>query len=650
MTCRSLLLVLLLGLFSLAAYPQKEVEKIGQRMRVVARSPRGGYRLCKPMRGTGFCIEGSGPNEGFVLGYSPEGDLERALDNPDFRSFLQAYDTAVVQTPVCRIVPAGLRPAVEPMLTDTWNQPRPYNICAPMIGGKHCLVGCVALALSQVMRYWRWPVVGHGTHTYVDSLGCGQTLTADFRHEYRWDLIRDVYRGAIDSSDVSLLEAGRLWRDCGVAVNMRYGLSASGAKSVRQAIALHTWFGYDGGMQFYYRDFFSRREWTDMLLAELSAGRPVLFAGHSLTLAHAIVCDGYDEDGYFHFNMGMGGVADGYYYLPHLTPQMPDSFDPDRAEKGFNVLQAMTVGVRPAEANPVVRHSFGMAGIKPVVASAGRRGQVSVATAHLANLGWNLAGRDSVRLVLLRGEEHVADLAIYPHAFSLEELTDSTYTDTLSFAVSQAVDEGLYRVCPAVREPDGALTLVRAGTGTPSHVLLRVSPDSLTLTPDESQQASIELVSWQFPDSLQAGQRPPFGFTVRNNSMSEYCGRLYILLHQLGSSDVYRPLQLQGMWLDAGEQVTYLFRKTRVRLPEGDYELCLAYDCDLFTDSLIWLSTEPLKPVRVYSPVPSAVERVEAEGASAVRRYTLDGTPWTDDRQGVSVVREKGKSRKIITR
>ena len=231
MTCRSLLLVLLLGLSSLAAYPQKEVEKIGQRMRVVARSPRGGYRLCKPMRGTGFCIEGSGPNEGFVLGYSPEGDLERALDNPDFRSFLQAYDTAVVQTPVCRIVPAGLRPAVEPMLTDTWNQPRPYNICAPMIGGKHCLVGCVALPLSQVVRYWRWPVVGHGAHTYVDSLGCGQTLTADFRHEYRWDLIRDVYRGAIDSSDVSLLEAGRLWRDCGVAVNMRYGLSASGARA-----------------------------------------------------------------------------------------------------------------------------------------------------------------------------------------------------------------------------------------------------------------------------------------------------------------------------------------------------------------------------------------------------------------------------------
>ena len=68
MTCRSLLLVLLLGLSSLTAYPQREVEKIGQRMRVVARAPRGGCRLCKPGRGTGFCIEGSGPNEGFVLG------------------------------------------------------------------------------------------------------------------------------------------------------------------------------------------------------------------------------------------------------------------------------------------------------------------------------------------------------------------------------------------------------------------------------------------------------------------------------------------------------------------------------------------------------------------------------------------------------
>ncbi len=650
MTLRSPLLACLLCLLPLAAVAQGGTEKSGQRMRVVARAPHGGYRLCQPVRGRGFRIEGSGRNEGVLLGYSPHGDLARALAHPLFRLFLEAYDDAGESVAACRVVPASVRPSVEPLLTDSWNQPEPYNICAPVIGGRHCQVGCVALAMAQVMRYWHWPACGTGAHTYVDSLGCKQTLTADFAHEYRWDLMRDSYEGEIDSTDACLLEAGRLMRDCGVAVDMRYGLEASAARSVNQAIALSTWFGYDAGMQLYYRDFFSRTEWEGMLMEQLSAGRPVLFAAQSASLSHALVCDGYDEDGLFHMNMGLGGDADGYYYLPHFTPKQPEWYDPESAERGLNLLQSMTIGVRPAGDSTMTCHSFGLASIEPIVATATRQGGVSVATSHLANVGWNAAAPGSVGLVLLRGDEVVAPLAAYPHAFSLEALTDSTYTDTLSFQVSQSLAEGLYQVRPAVREAHGGWTLARASMGTPQHVLLRVTQDSLALLTDSSRQARLALQAWEFPDSVRRNQCPPFSFTLRNDGPSEYCGRLSIMLHALSAPGRYHALQYQGLWLSPGEEVTYTFRRTPVPQVEGDYELCLAYDCNLFTDSLVWLSPNPLQMVRVLPAVPSSVDRAAAGGFPVTHRYGLDGIPQKAGQRGVSVERRDGRYRKIITK
>lgn len=650
MTLRSSWLALLLCLLPLAAVAQNGMEKYGQRMRTVARAPHGGYRLCQPMRGRGFRIEGSGRNEGVLLGYSPQGDLGRALEHPLFRLLLEAYDDAGADVTACRVVPASVRPSVEPLLTDSWNQPEPYNICAPMIGGRHCQVGCVALAMAQVMRYWHWPSHGTGTHTYVDSLGCGQALTADFAHEYRWDLMRDSYEGEVDSTNACLLEAGRLLRDCGVAVDMRYGLEASAARSVKQAIALHTWFGYDAGMQLYYRDFFSRAEWEGMLMEQLSVGRPVLFAAQSAALSHALVCDGYDEDGLFHMNMGLGGDADGYYYLPHFTPKQPEWYDPESAERGLNLLQSMTVGVRPAGDSTVRCHSLGLASIEPVVATATRQGWASVATSHLANVGWNAAAPGSVSLVLLRGDEVVAPLVAYPHAFSLEALTDSTYTDTLSFQVSQSLPEGLYQVRPAVREAHGGWTLARASMGTPPHVLLRVTQDSLLLHADSSRQARLSLLAWEFPDSVRRNQRPPFSFTLRNDGPSEYCGRLSILLHEQSGSGRYRALQYQGVWLSPGEEVTYTYRWTPVPQVEGDYELCLAYDRDLFTDSLVWLSPQPLQAVHVLPAVPSQVDGRQAADPSVTHRYGLDGLPQATRQRGVSVERRNGRYRKIMIR
>jgi hypothetical protein len=51
-------------------------------------------------------------------------------------------------------------------LTSSWHQFHPYYDQCPTHpqGGDHCLVGCPATAMAQIMYYWQWPYTGQGDH------------------------------------------------------------------------------------------------------------------------------------------------------------------------------------------------------------------------------------------------------------------------------------------------------------------------------------------------------------------------------------------------------------------------------------------------------------------------------------------------------
>ena len=125
---------------------------------------------------------------------------------------------------------AGDLPAqVEPLLGDIeWGQGDPYARLVPtyMSNGSeyHYPTGCVATAIAQVMMYHRWPEQGRGNYSYEWN---GQTLSADFNHAYRWDLMLPSYLG--NYTEEQALEVARLMYDVGVSVNMYYNESGSGA-------------------------------------------------------------------------------------------------------------------------------------------------------------------------------------------------------------------------------------------------------------------------------------------------------------------------------------------------------------------------------------------------------------------------------------
>ncbi|MBO4672944.1 MAG: C10 family peptidase [Bacteroidaceae bacterium] len=491
---------------------------------------------------------------------------------------------------------------VEPLLTDVWDQYAPYNNLCPVDStGERCVVGCVATAMSQVMHYWEWPMQGKGSYTYVDSLGTKLTLTADFAsHTYDWGQMLDRYvEGNYTQAQADAVALLSL--DCGIAVEMRYGSKTSGANSIRQPMALVNYFGYDCGMQFYFRDFYSLAEITLMLKQELAAGRPVLISGYNANGGHAYVLDGYDERDWFHICMGNPtGVDNNWTYLPDMVPNQPKWYDHDSPENGMNILQMFTIGIMPTyhgDATGIERHNYAFQYISAVVDSLKpepvyERGKVNLTVHDLSNVGWNLHA-DSVSLMLKQGDDIVAPLYTYSRDFLLEQIDDTAYTDTLMLSIPARVPDGAYTIVPMYRDNNlqggkewrEALT----STGTPNYLIARVKGKVVTLQSDTASTAYLTLEDINIPDHILNGTAPDFSITFKNHN-TEMAGRFYLRLEPLEEDGKSFYLSLQGLTLMKDEVSTRRFHKSTIYAPKlGEYRLHVMYEANLFADELIEL-------------------------------------------------------------
>ncbi|HOF16631.1 MAG TPA: thiol protease/hemagglutinin PrtT [Bacteroidales bacterium] len=206
--------------------------------------------------------------------------------------------------------------SVSPLIQTKWNQCPYYNALCP--GGS--VTGCVATAMAQIMKYWNYPTTGTGFHSYNhDSYG---TLSANFgQTTYQWSSMPN----SVSSSNNAV---ATLMYHCGVSVDMDYSPESSGAyvisaKSPVQhcsEYAMKTYFGYKNTIKGVQRVNYDQTQWINLLKTELDAGRPILYAGFGSGGGHAFICDGYDNNNYFHFNWGWGGAYDGYFSINALNP------------------------------------------------------------------------------------------------------------------------------------------------------------------------------------------------------------------------------------------------------------------------------------------------------------------------------------------
>jgi hypothetical protein len=123
-----------------------------------------------------------------------------------------------------------------------------------------------------------------------------------------------------------------LMYQCGVSVDMSYGVGSTGGSSAYvissespvqncAEYALKTYFGYTGIQGVARSAYPNKTDWINLLKTELDAGRPVLYAGFGSGGGHCFNCDGYDANDFFHFNWGWSGQFDGYFDVDALNPE-----------------------------------------------------------------------------------------------------------------------------------------------------------------------------------------------------------------------------------------------------------------------------------------------------------------------------------------
>lgn len=213
---------------------------------------------------------------------------------------------------------------VGPLLQTTWGQLSPFNNYCPMGDGGRSVAGCVAISAAQVMKYWNYPSSGTGSHSYWwggDGSIPGQTLSATFSDPYDWENVLDSYSAGYN--DAQAAAVAELCYEVGVAFEMDYGYWSSASWTSMGQTVFPRYFKYDPSITVEYRgDYGSADAWFERIKEELNATppRPMTYRIADTNFAHAVVCDGYYENGvdYIHINYGWTGSYDNWYALDNL--------------------------------------------------------------------------------------------------------------------------------------------------------------------------------------------------------------------------------------------------------------------------------------------------------------------------------------------
>ena len=244
------------------------------------------------------------------------------------------------------------RAPIYPMITNAWNQYDPYYHFCPLDpnSGNRTLVGCVAISLAQIMKYYEYPKqTTIDIPAYTTSSGIKMPKLPPTTFEY--DKMLDYYvwdaGGFEHNYTTEQLEAvQKLLKYAGCAMKMEY--SSGGSASTFDVDLINKYFDYRKDAKRLYAANYPRATWEEMVYNELAAGRPVPYAaGAVLNQNHQFVIDGYDGHGYFHANTGEYGYYSGLFYCKLHVINDCETQRSGVEFSGYNVSQSAIFNFQP---------------------------------------------------------------------------------------------------------------------------------------------------------------------------------------------------------------------------------------------------------------------------------------------------------------
>ncbi|MDR2555448.1 MAG: C10 family peptidase [Fibromonadaceae bacterium] len=382
--------------------------------------------------------------------------------------------------------------AVSPLIQTRWDQGAPYNNMSPVVSGRRSYTGCVATAMSQIMKYHNHPVQGSGrsdayrttTHRInIPSVNFSET-------SYDWENMQDRYPQSTASTPQNNAVATLMYH-AGVSVRMDYSPNGSGALSSRVPMALVTYFGYDRSIQHLHRQYYEDAAWEAVLKEQIDAGMPIYYDGYNESEGHAFILDGYDGEGKFHFNWGWSGLYDGYFVTTALNP----GTDGAGAGSGvFNEDQTVIINIKPDWGGNSYGYEMSMRNFTTsktsVIYDENESFTVSFSRLlNVATLDTFPGGQLNVALVDDR-DNIVALVASSANIGILPPYNYYTASRTFNCVVPDAVEPGKYKLRVVTRPNGGAWRAVAFGSPNSIDFYIVPRPPTITVHPtDQTIQA-----------------------------------------------------------------------------------------------------------------------------------------------------------------
>lgn len=276
-------------------------------------------------KGAGFVVISRSNTFPAIIGES-EHDYDSTNVAPGFKWWMESISKSMAYRDANNMgrTSISVSSTISPFISTKWDQGTPYNLSCPNVGTKltHGYTGCVATAMSQILKYYNYPTTGKGSGGYSTIVGKDTVIRlATINTTYDWNNMSNTYLNSSATTPANTAVA-ELMRDAGYGANMEYGVDGSGTTDYEAAISFINNFSYNPySLKFLQKELYTDDEWAQMIYNEIKNKRPILYGGSTKTKeGHAFVFDGINTEGNVDVNWGWSGACDGWYDILDLTP------------------------------------------------------------------------------------------------------------------------------------------------------------------------------------------------------------------------------------------------------------------------------------------------------------------------------------------